>query len=184
VSEEAPTAAEALRRMSAAGESILARLAEAGLAPRDIQTSGLTLQPIYQSRRDDGMPEITGFVAETRFGLRVRDLEALGGLLDSLVTEAGANSLQSVEFTLSEPRPAQDAARREAVADGRAKAELFAEAAGVTLGALVSMDEEVSGGMPVPMLEMRMMDAAGSVPIAEGEVGIDARVTMVFAIAE
>ncbi|MBM1220848.1 SIMPL domain-containing protein [Ponticoccus sp. SC2-23] len=185
VSEEAPTAAEALRAMSAAGESILARLTEAGVESRDIQTSGLTLRPRYQSRVDREAPEITGFVAETRFGVSVRDLAGLGTILDSVVTEGGANTLQSVEFTLSDLRPMRDAARRDAVADGRAKAELFAEAAGVTLGALLTLNEDSGGFVPAPMMEMRMMDAAsGSVPVAEGEVTIEVRVTMVYAIAQ
>lgn len=185
VSEEAPTAAEALRKMSGAGESILARLAAAGIEARDVQTSALTLWPRYQSRTDRDLPEIVGFVAETHFGVIVRDLDALGGILDEVVTEGGANTLQSVNFTLSEPRPLRDAARRDAVADGRAKAELFAEAAGVALGALLTLDEESSGFAPAPLMEMRMMDASGgSVPVAEGEVTIEARVTLVYAIEE
>ena len=184
VSEEAPTAAEALGQMSRRGESILAQLTEAGLEARDIQTSGLTLRPLYNSRSDSFSEEITGFVAETRFTVRVRDLPALGGILDEVVREAGANRLQSVEFALSDPGPARDEARRDAVADGQARAALYAEAAGVALGPLLSLDERTSGGMPIPIMEARMMDAASFVPIAEGEIVIDAQVTMVFAIAE
>ena len=148
---------------------------------RILQTSGLTLRPVYD-HSSNGPPKVTGFAAETRYDIRVEDLPMLGRLLDALVS-VGANRLDGVRFDIAEPRPMRDAARRDAVADARAKAELLADAAGVTLGAVMTIDEVMSGGRPVPMLEMRMMDAAGSgVPIAEGEVGIEARVTIVFAI--
>lgn len=185
VSEEAPTAAEALGRMSRSGESILAELATAGIAERDIQTSGLTLRPVHDYRGDGEAARITGFAAETRFVVRVRDLSGLGGILDRVVRSGGANRLEQVAFGLSDEGAARDAARRDAVAEAQAKAALFAEAAGVGLGPLISLNETVSGGGPVPMVEMRMMDAAsGSVPLAGGEVTLEAQLTMVFGIAE
>lgn len=184
VSEEAPTAAEALALMNERGESILARLSEAGIEGRDIQTSDLTVGPIYDPRSDGYGEKITGFSAQTLFVVRVRQIDALGQVIDSVVRAGGANLLRSVSFTLAEPRPAMDDARRAAVADGRAKAELLAEAAGVTLGPLVSLDEGFGSGMPMPALESFRMDAAGAVPIAQGEVMVEAQVTMVYAIMQ
>ena len=182
VSEEARTAGEALAAMSIAGEAILARVAAAGIEPRHVQTSGLNLWPVHD-HSSQGRPKVVGFAASTEYTIRVDDLEGLGGLLDEIVS-AGANQLNGVRFDVSDPRPMEDAARRDAVLDARAKAELFADAAGVTLGEVVTLDEIVSGGRPMPMMEMRMMDAASDgVPLAEGEVAVEARVTMVFAIA-
>ena len=183
VSEEAPTAAEAVTRMSGAGTAILAGLEAAGVARADIQTGSLILRPVQDYRPGRSAATVTGFVAQTRYTIRVRRIEALGAVLDGAVQDGGANMIDSVEFALSDPGPLQDAARRDAVRDGRAKAELFAAAAGVALGPLIRLDEVPAGRGPVPVMDMRSADA-GSVPVAGGEIAVEAQVTMVFAIAQ
>lgn len=181
---EARTAAAALRANSEDMAAILSRLAEAGIADRDMQTSGLSVNPRWDNRSTSGgRPQITGFVASNQLTVRVRELAALGGLLDTLVGE-GANNLGGISFGLQEPRPLQDEARRRAVADARARASLFAEAAGVTLGAVISIDE-LGGGMPRPQVlgRMEMALSADAVPVAAGELSLRAQVQMVFALA-
>ena len=113
----------------------------------------------------------------------MRDLERLGEVLDAGVS-SGANTLGGVSFALSEPREAEDAARRAAITDARARAGLYAEAAGVGLGAVQQISEE-GFAAPAPRMmasEAAMSDAA--VPVAPGELNISARVRVVFAIAE
>ena len=92
---------------------------------------------------------------------------------------AGANRLYGIAFDVAEPRPSVDAARREAVADARAKAELYAEAAGVTLGPVVTIRESVGMGGPEPLRAKAAMEAA---PVAEGTVTLTADVEVVFGI--
>ena len=96
------------------------------------------------------------------------------------LAEAGANRLYWVGFEVAEPRAALDEARREAVVDARAKAELFAEAAGVTLGRVISLSESVAQG-PVPYRAKADM-AMEAAPVAEGTVTLGAEVEVVFGL--
>ncbi|NCO87606.1 MAG: SIMPL domain-containing protein [Rhodobacterales bacterium] len=183
VSEQATSAQEALRAMSAGTAAVLARLEAAGIAATDMQTGQLSLEPQYDYSGYSGAPKMNGFVASTMIEVRVRDLALLGEVLDAVVAD-GANRLGGVSFDLAERRPALDAARRDAVAVARARAELFAQAAGVELGALMSLSENGGYSAPLPMFARgEMMDAA-SVPVAAGEVALQASVTLVYAIAD
>jgi uncharacterized protein len=175
------TADAALDGMSTAMARVLERLAASGIAPEDMQTGQLYLQPYYEQPSPDAMPEQAGFEASTTLNVRVRDLPVLGKVLDAVVAD-GANQLGGVRFDVADPLPLLNEARRAAVAEAQARAALYAEAAGVSLGALQSLTEQSgSFGGPV-MMEMRMMDAASGVPVAEGEVSLTATVTMVWAI--
>lgn len=183
---EADTAAAALRASSEAVTAILARLTEAGIEERDVQTSGLNISPRWSQHYDDNRPpEIIGFIASNTVTVRVRDLDSLGGLLDVLVVEDGANSLSGISFGLQDPQAAQDAARRVAVADARARAELYAEEAGVSVGDVMSISETARAA---PVTRGLMMEAAVAsdmaVPVARGELTISAQVQMVFAIGD
>lgn len=106
-----------------------------------------------------------------------------GADLDAVVSE-GANRFFGISFDLSDPAAAFAEARREAVADGRARAELFAEAAGVTLGPLVTLDDVESSVQPLMMPEARYAETASPVPVSQGEVTYTAGVRMVFRITD
>ena len=183
VRAQAETAAEALDQTSAVAADILAKLEEFAIEARDVQTSDLSLNPIY-TRNNTGneAPRIVGFEASNRVSVRVRDLDKLGGVLGA-VTGEGANQMYGLNFGFEDSDDLMNEARRKAVEDARAKAMLYAEAAGVTLGRVISLNEH--GGsrpVPVPMAEMRM--AAADVPIAAGESALSASVSMVFEITQ
>ena len=179
---EATTAKEAMDQTSDFTTAILAQLSAFEIAPRDIQTSDLSLNPVWTNRVDsDGRPRIEGYQASNRVTVRIRDLSRLGDVLDA-VLEDGANSLGGLQFTLSDPEPMMKDARRLAVADARAKAELFATAAGVTLGALIDLSETGVRTARPEMLSMARAADAG-VPVAEGETELRAGVTLVYEIA-
>jgi len=146
-----------------------------------MQTAGLSLNPVWRDGSGpQGQPAPWGFEASNIVSLRLRDLEALGPVLDALVSD-GANRLDGVSFGLQDPDTAMDEARRLAVVDARRKAALYAEAAGVGLGQVISLSE-TGAGMPRPvMMEMAAM-RSDAVPIAAGEVGVSASVQMVFAL--
>ncbi|MHA6325806.1 SIMPL domain-containing protein [Roseivivax sp. CAU 1753] len=176
------TATAALDATSEVAGRILERLTAFEIAPRDMQTSGLSLDPVYTryDRNDGRPPEIVGFRASNQISVRVRDLDRLGDILGA-VTGDGANTLDGLSFGVTDETPLLDEARKRAVADARRKAELYAEAAGVTLGQVLSITEQGGGRpYPMPMAEMRM--AADSVPVAQGETGYSAQVGMVFEI--
>lgn len=182
VAVRAPSARGAVDGMSAAMQKVLDAVATAGIPATDVQTEGLNLGSVYRPEPTDGSVPPPEFEARTIVAVRTGDLDGLGGLLDRLVS-AGANELQGVAFGLSDPAAARDEARRAAVADALARAKLYAEAAGVTLGGVVSLSE--NGPAPEPMMRMRAAPAMDmAVPIAEGELSVTAQVTVVLALSD
>ncbi len=183
VTTEAETAAAALEENSKRMAEVLARLREAGIEERDLQTSGLSLGPRWDYGSGERAPRLVGFTALNGLSVRVRDLDALGGILDQSVRD-GANTFNGLSFGLIEPQPVLDEARRRAVVDARRKAELYAEAAGVTLGPILLLTE--SGGMspPQPMMRMAAAEMADAVPIAQGEVSLTASVSITWQLGD
>lgn len=182
VAREARLAGDALRMTSDAMTLVLALLEKAGIAARDVQTTNVGLNPRYQRTNDGQPPRVVGYVASNDLMVRVRDLEALGSVLDAVVSE-GANAMNGIFFSVADPAPLETEARRAAVSDARAKAEVLADAAGVDVGPVISIHE--GGALPTPGPVMRSMAMDESaVPIAGGEVDVRSQVTIVFAIVE
>lgn len=178
----AKTALGAVNATSEALERVLAQLEAQGVAARDMQTATLSLNQMWDRRSSSGEAEPSGFEASNVLTVRVRDLDRLGDVLEAALAD-GANALSGLRFGFRNPRPLQDDARRRAVTDAMEKARLYASAAGVTLGPLLSLSE---GGASAPVMQaatMRMAEMA-SVPIAAGETEISAQVTMVFAVSD
>ncbi|MFT4783996.1 MAG: hypothetical protein ACI9IV_001739 [Paracoccaceae bacterium] len=183
VTTEDTQAGRALSLNSERMTRVLSALTRAGVAPRDMQTSGLSLQPRWTSRQDraSGAPLIDGFTVVNQLVVDVQVLDQLGELLDVVVRE-GANGFQDLRFGLREAEALRDTARALAVADARRKAEIYAQAAGVTLGAPELISETGGGSAPVMQMEMRAMAASDAVPLAQGELAIRADINIVYAI--
>ncbi|ACM00605.1 SIMPL domain-containing protein [Cereibacter sphaeroides] len=182
VTTEAATAAEAMAGNSEKLGRVLQRLKEAGLEDRDLQTSGLSLNPNWTQSPEGEAPRIAGYVASNMLTVRVRALDRLGAVLDQAVQD-GANTLQGVSFGLVDPQPAMDEARRKAVARAQARAQLLTEAAGVQLGPILEIREGGDGYRPpMPMYREVAMDAP--VPMAEGEIETTAQVTLVYELKQ
>jgi len=181
VSHQAATAGEAMAMMAEGMTAVLATLTQAGVAPADIQTGQLTLEAAYDYNSGSSLPPVTGFIATQTVDVRVRDVGAVGPVLDA-VTAQGANRINGVFFALDDQAEALDEARAQAVADARARAAFYAEAAGVALGDLLQIAEGGLMGGPQPMYDQRFDAAEASTPIAPGQVTVNASVTMTFAI--
>lgn len=178
---EAPEAAAALAENARRLAEVMAVIEGAGIAPRDVQTSGLSLAPQfdYDRRAEDGRPRLIGYRADITVTVRVRDLALLGGLLDAVVRN-GANQFNGLSFAVSDPAAQLRQARRRAMLDARRRAQTYARAIGAELGPVVSIVEQ-GGYAPPPRAyraEAAMADAA--VPVAPGEVEIAASVAVVF----
>lgn len=184
VTHEAEVAKAAMAATSDAVARVLGRLQTAGIESRDLQTRRLSLNPIWSGRGNaDGTPaKITGYSASNTVFVRIRNLDVLGETLDAVISD-GANDFNGLQFDIQEPGRLQDAARTAAVKDAMAKAQLLAEAAGLTLGPVQSISDQHGGG-PMPMMMQRAAIADAAVPIAAGEISLSASVTMVFAIGE
>lgn len=184
VTTQGETAVAALAANSAAMEAVMARLTAAGVEARDMQTSNLSVNPNwtgYDSSMGSSGPTISGYVAANLLTVTIRDLAGLGPVLDAAVQD-GANTLNGLSFGFADPGPLLDEARKEAVADARARAELLATAAGVKLGRILSISEGAPEGGPMPMYKAEL--AAAPVPVAAGAMDVAASVTIFYEIAE
>lgn len=201
---QATTAAAALTENNQRISRVVAALKRAGIADRDIQTSNISLQPRYSNpdleaqvrARQTGQPyipadqpaRIIGYEARNTVNVRVRRLSEMGSIIDTLI-QAGANQVDGPNFTLDEPRAAQDEARLEAVTVGRQRAELYARAAGMRVARIVSISES-QGYYPVQQAIMVTGARMGAPPapppaperdsISPGELELGVNVSMQF----
>ncbi len=181
VTTEGTTAAEAMAANSMQLGVVLEQLRVAGIEERDLQTSGLSLNPDWQMPEGETEARIVRYIATNTLTVRVRALDTLGGLLDRAVSD-GANTFNGLSFGLADPEPALAEARKRAVDDAMARARLMTQAAGVTLGPVVSISEGGGFSPPMPMFRMEADAATAAVPVAAGEISTSASVTMVFAL--
>ena len=167
VTTEAKTAREASEANNKAMGGVLQALKNAGIAEKDIQTSRLSLSPQSTPGRNPNAPfQITGYRASNRVTVTIRDIAKVADTIDVLVG-SGANEISGISFMVSKASKLLDDARSEAIADARRKAESYAKAANISLGAPISISEETAPG-PVPYRKMAA-DMAASAPVAQGQ---------------
>ena len=185
VTTEATTAADAMAQNRTRMNAIVAAVRAQGVEERDIQTSGLNLNPQY-IHTERQAPRISGYQASNQVTLNVRDLPKLGPVVDAVV-RAGANQINGISFGLQNTDAASDDARRMAVRNLQRKAEAYAQAAGYRIVRLVTLSE--SGGYipgPRPMMrEVAMMAQAGdaATSVSPGQVQVRVDVTAVYEMA-
>ncbi len=177
----APTAAAAIQQNSARVERMLAALRRAGVEERDIQTSSINLNPDYHYE-ENRPPRLIAYQATNTLNIRFRDIANSGRILDALVAE-GANQINGPTLTLDRPEAALDEARTNAIARGRARAELYARSLGMRVVRVVSVSE--SGGYapppPMPMAERGMaVGSAADTKIVPGEQKLQVTLAIVF----
>jgi uncharacterized protein len=181
VQASANTAREATSANNEAMTKVLAALKSAGIAEKDIQTSNFSISPRYDND-NDGPSKVIGYDVSNTVTVTVRNLAGLGSVLDTVVSE-GSNQMGGIAFDIANRGPVEDEARKIAVADARRKAEIYAAAAGVGLGRIVSITEGVSVP-PGPVFRGAMMkaDVASAVPVAQGEQTIAVDVNIAWEI--
>jgi uncharacterized protein YggE len=175
-----PTAAEARTVAAAAMTKVVDAIKKAGIADKDIQTSTLSLQPVYDySNNNNG--KLTGFQLTNAVAVTVHDVNKVGDLVDAAVA-AGATSVDGINFRVDNPTQAESQARTQAVADAKAKATALATAAGVTISGVSAISESVSP-IPYPVMYAAggAKDAAAT-PVQPGTTEIDVVVTIVYRI--
>jgi len=178
----APTAAQAMADNAQKMSAVVAAVRKAGVAERDIQTAGLSLQPQYRYENNQA-PILTGYQASNTVSLRLRKLPDAGRLLDTLVS-VGANQISGPNFRVDNSDAALDEARVAAVATAKARAELYAKAAGVRLKRIMTLSE--SGGYepprPMVMMQARAMKAEADTPVVPGEIALTVTVNVTWEI--
>jgi uncharacterized protein YggE len=178
VTTEARTAREASDANNTAMGKVLLALKGAGIEETDLQTARLSLQP-QSAPNKTGPSAISSYRATNRVTVRLRDVAKLASVIDTMVG-AGANDIGGIDFRVSQASKHLDEAREQAVADARRKAEIYARAAGVTLGEPLSISEE---GSAAPMTYRRMsVGKVASTPVAQGEETLAVTVNVSWAI--
>jgi len=181
VVSRAATASAAMQDAANRMDRVLAALKRAGIESRDIQTSSVNLNPEYRYPENQS-PQLTGYSASNQLTIRFHDIRNSGKILDALVAE-GANQINGPNLTIEHPEAALDQARAAAVANGRARAELYARALGLRVVRVVAVSE--SGGYavpppapPPPPMMARM--AVAQTSIEPGEQKLQVSVAMTF----
>ena len=179
VTSDGKTAREASETNNTTMGKVLLALKAASIDEQDIQTSRLTLQPQSAPNRNNGA--IVGYRVSNQVTVRLRDITKVASMIDLLVG-AGANDIGGINFTVSQASKLLDDAREQAVADARRKAEIYAKAAGVTLGEPLSLTEE---GGSAPTFRARMAVAPMvATPVAQGEETLSVTVSVSWAIKQ
>jgi len=184
----ARSAAEAMQENARRMTAVYDTLRKAGIAEKDMQTAGISLnaQYDYSSSRDGQPPRLAGYQASNTVNIIVRDLAALGRTLDAVVA-SGANQINGPSFDVKDRETHLDKARATAVASAKARAEIYAKAAGLKLRKIVSITEQPVHEGPMPMMRGAMaMDGGGSVqtPVAAGSLDIGLSALIRFELGE
>ena len=181
VSEQADTAADALAANSKAMNAVIRTIKSHKIRDNDIQTSHFSMNPHYSYAEPPGSApaKITGYEVSNQVTVRVRDAPLLATVLDEAI-KAGSNRISSIAFSFADDKSLKNKARLAAVEDARRKAELYAKAAGVSLGRVISISEAGSAPFMAGNRRSMMVNAAGAPPIARGEETIRARIDIIW----
>jgi uncharacterized protein YggE len=181
---QAADANAAMRANATQMDKVMAAIHAAGIAERDIQTSGVNLNPQYKYV-DNQAPAITGYQASNTVNLKVRDIAKLGEVLDALVA-SGANQVNGPSFEIDQPEVAYDEARRGALEKAQARAAMYAKTLGLRVRRIVSISE--GGGfqppMPMPMMAMARGKAEADTAVSPGETTLTANLDVVFELGQ
>lgn len=178
---QAGGAAKAMADNASRMTATIAALRKAGVADRDIRTASLRLSPQYRYA-DNQPPVLTGYQAANQVTVRFRDIAKTGSILDALVA-AGANQIDGPNFAVDKPEAALDEARTDAVKRARARAELYAAAAGMRVARVISIAEAGQNAGepgPQPMFMARAVAADARTEIAPGEKDVTVTLAVRF----
>ena len=178
---QAADANAAMRANAVQMDKVMAAIKAAGIAERDIQTSGINLNPQYKYVENQE-PTITGYQANNTVNLKVRDIGKLGKVLDALVA-SGANQVNGPSFEIDQPEEAYDEARRGALEKAQARAAMYAKTLGLRVRRIVSISEGAGFQPPRPMPMMAAMargKAEMDTAVSPGETTLSANLDVAF----
>ena len=172
VQTRAQTAKEAMTLNATAMDRLVAAILKAGIERKDIQTSGINLNPQYDysSRTDGQPPRFIGYEASNQLSVKVRKIASAGDVIDRMVG-AGATNINGPSFGLQDDAPVLEKARAKAIATGKARAQFYAAQAGYRSAKLFSISETGDVSRPIPMPVMARADFAAAPKATSVEPG-------------
>lgn len=184
VQSRATTLGEATAQNQASVARVMQALESERIDKKDIQTSDYSVWPEqrHDSRSNDG-PTITGYGVRNTVSIKVRDLERLGDVLGKL-TDAGANSINGINFGVADSSALEEQARAAAMGDAHDKADALAKLAGVKLGEVLLISMSSGGGYPLRVsgARLQMADSAAAPSIEAGQLSVSIQVQVTYAI--
>lgn len=181
VESQAPSARQAFEAAARRVENVIAAVLALGVPRRDLQTAALSLAPVYRTDERTRQPQLAGYRASYTLQVLLQDPAQAGAVVDAAV-EAGANRVESIEFSVQNAGALQQQALAQAVADALAQARALAQAAGVELGELLAIENVAFQRPPVRLPVARAAEVASELPVLPGELEFTASATLTFAL--
>ena len=184
ITTSAPTARTSQKENAERSNRVIETLKRSGIEKKDIQSTRYTIHPQYEYA--GGKRTFKGYQTSHFLSVTLHDIAKTGEVLDAVIS-AGGTDIPSIQFSIEDPFPLENQARSKAVHEAKEKARILAEAAGVKVGKLISIQETLERGRPIlPMMAIAGVEesARAETPIEMGEMEIIARVQMKYAIEE
>ena len=181
VVSQAADANSALRANAEQMSKVMAAIKAAGIAEKDIQTSGISVSPQYKYS-DNQPPTTTGYQASNTVNITVREIGKLGKVLDALVA-SGANQVNGPSFEIDEPEVVYDEACCAALDKAQTRAAMYAKSLDMKVKRIVSISEGGGFQPPRPMMMMAKAESFArdaSSPVSPGETTLTANLDVVF----
>jgi len=163
--------------------AVIDSIKKLGIADKDIQTSTLSLSPVYDYPPDQRAPILTGYNLTNVVAVTIRDLDKAGDVIDGALA-AGATTLDSISFRVDDQTAAEKQAREAAMAEANAKAQTLASAAGVSITGVAAISE-TSAPTPYPIYYRGMAESAArdvATPVQPGTNEVTVTVSVVYVI--
>jgi uncharacterized protein YggE len=165
---------------------VMAALKAAGIAEKDMQTSGFSIWADRNYGPEGSSEEAARYRVNNNLNIVIRDMDEVGAVIDAAI-EAGANTIHSVRFSVADSEPLEAEARAKAIEDAKARAAELAALNDLEVGQVVSVSEVVGSGggylnSNFAVLEAPKAGLGGAGPISPGELELSLRVQVVYAI--
>lgn len=186
VTTEAPTATEALRQNSAEMAKVVARIRALGVSEKDIQTTGISLNAMYDYNQETQRQVFRGYQAANRVSVILRKIEDTGKVLDALVA-AGANDLNGPSFSIDNDTAAKGEARKRAFDRAQAQAKAYADMLGYDGAKVLAIAENIEARGPLPELAATRMSTAkadAAPPVQPGMVSTGVNLTIKYELVK
>ncbi|MET4131900.1 uncharacterized protein YggE [Porphyrobacter sp. MBR-155] len=186
VTSEAPTATEALRQNSAEMQKVIARIKALGVADKDIQTTGINLNAMYDYNQEERRQVFRGYQASNRVSVILRKIDDAGKVLDALVA-AGATDLNGPSFSIENDEAAKDTARKRAIERAQARVQAYAELFGYDGAKVLAIAESIEGRGAMPEVAMMRVSAdmaAAAPPVQPGMVSTGISITIKYELVK
>ena len=182
VTTNAPTAQQALRDNAAKMDLLIKKIKSLGIDEKNIQTSGISISPVYDYR-DRSEPLLTGYNATNQVQIEIADIKGLGKIIDQLAA-AGANNLNGPYFSLDDDKAVKNAARKQALENGRVQALDYARLNGYSDVRVLQVSESLSDNSDYTAERSHALanfaQADVSTPVQPGQVGTSVTVNITY----